>query len=90
MVLLDATARARVAMALQRGESENSSEMAFTKAQLAAAVDAADQWVEDNASAFNLALPAAFRTAATATQKTILLAYVLWRRIGRLRVPEDG
>lgn len=63
---------------------------AFTKPQLAAAVTAADQWVEDNAASFNAALPVAFRTSASVAQKVALLGFVLWRRIGRLRVSEDG
>jgi hypothetical protein len=87
MALLDATNRARVAMAYMR---ELSGSWAFTKPQLAAAVSAADQWVEDNATSFNTALPAAFRTSATAIQKTYVLAYVLMRRVGKARVTEDG
>lgn len=52
----------------------------LTKAQLRAAVDAADQWASDNALSFNSALPVAARTALTARQKSRLLAFVLLRR----------
>jgi len=61
---------------------------AIGKADLQAAVDAVDDWVETNAVAYNLALPLAFRTAATAAQKALLLTYVLERRNGRLATAE--
>lgn len=63
---------------------------ALTKADLRAAVDATDQWIDDNASAFNTALPLAARTNLTAAQKTFLFCYVALRRAGRLRAEEDG
>lgn len=56
----------------------------LTKAQIRAAIDAADQWSDDNAASFNTALPAAYRTAATAKQKAILQAIVSLRRYGVL------
>ncbi|MEV0616193.1 hypothetical protein AB0I81_22960 [Nonomuraea sp. NPDC050404] len=86
MALLDATGRARVAAQWMR---ENVISCAFTKPDLVAAVAAADQWVEDNAVSYNQALPQPFRSSATAEQKIAILAYVLWRRIGRLRARED-
>lgn len=57
---------------------------ALTKAQLRAAVDAVDDWVDANASAFNTALPQPFRGAATSAQKAIVLAFVALRRAGVL------
>lgn len=86
MTLLDATARARTAAQWMR---ENLTACTFTKPDLQAAVAAADQWVEDNSTSFNSALPVGFRTEATAAQKIAVLGYVLWRRIGRLRAQED-
>lgn len=68
----------------------NLGDCAFTKADLRAAVDATDSWIDTNASAFNTALPAAFRNSASLTQKTILFCYVAMRRAGLLRVEEDG
>lgn len=59
----------------------------FTKAQLRAAVDATDDWIDTNAAAFNSALPAAFRNNASATQKTIVFLYVALRRAGLM--PEE-
>lgn len=86
MALLDATARFRTMAQWMRENVEASS---FTKDELSAAVDAVDQWVEDNQTSYNTALPAGFRTKASLTQKTMLLAFVLWRRIGRLKSQED-
>ena len=52
----------------------------MTKTELRAAVNAIDQWVDDNASAFNLAIPLPARTALSARQKAWLLFYVVRRR----------
>jgi hypothetical protein len=54
----------------------------FSKADLRAAVDATDAWIDANASSYNTALPAAYRTSATLAQKTILLAAVALKRAG--------
>ena len=86
MTLLTQTDRDRLIAQLQRVET---AAMAFTTPELAAACAAADQWVEDNQASFNSALPAAFRAKATTAQKVVLLAYILWRRIGRLVADED-
>jgi hypothetical protein len=62
----------------------------YTKADLRAAIDACDSWIDTNAAAFNTALPQPFRGSATQTQKTMLLCWVAMRRAGVLRVEEDG
>lgn len=90
MATLPAQDRTRVGAAWMRDLSEARESVAWTKPDLAAAVAAVDDWVEANTAAFNAALPQPFRSTATPTQKTALLAYVLWRRAGRLRVPEDS
>ena len=87
MALLDATNRFRVAIAWMRDNIESSG---FSKPDLSAAVNATDQWIEDNQTAFNTALPSAFRTSASLAQKTALFCFVAMRRAGRLRVTEDG
>jgi hypothetical protein len=71
---------------------DNAEPAAFTKADLRAALDATDDWIDDNAAAFNSALPQPFRSQASATQKTLLFCYVAMRRRGvdMLRVDEDG
>jgi hypothetical protein len=52
----------------------------LTKAELRAAVDAADAWADTNAAAYNTALPLAARTNLTAKQKAALLMLVILRR----------
>lgn len=62
----------------------------FTKAQLQAAVNAIDDFLEANAATLNNAFPAAFRTAATTAQKAAVVGFVAMRRAGLLSVEEDG
>lgn len=88
MAVLPTADRLRCAIAFMRESLLGTA--SFTKPELEAAVAAADDWVEANTTSYNTALPAAFRTKATLAQKTALLAFILWRRIGRLRVTEDG
>ena len=52
----------------------------ITTAELRAAVNDADQWVDDNASSFNAALPLPARTSLTQQQKAFLLVKVVERR----------
>ncbi len=52
------------------------------KADVQAAVAAADTWCSDNAASFNTALPTAFKNTANASQKAALLAFVALRRAG--------
>ncbi|WP_157251120.1 hypothetical protein [Nonomuraea typhae] len=87
MAVLSALARARTAAQWMR---ENKEVCTFSKTDLRAAIDAADDWLEAKLPEYNLALPAAFRSAASPDQKAWVLAFVLWRRIGRLRADEDG
>lgn len=58
---------------------------ALTKPDVQAAINATDDWIDTNQSAYNSALPLPFRTTATLTQKTILFAYVALRRAGLLK-----
>lgn len=53
---------------------------ALTKADVRAAVNAADAWADANAAAFNTALPQPARGALTAAQKARLLAKILLKR----------
>ncbi len=52
----------------------------ITKADLAAAVNAIDDWVDANAAAFNTAIPQPARAQLTAKQKARLLMHVVRRR----------
>lgn len=80
MTVLDSTNRAAVSADFQRDLSVTRTSLALTKAQLQAAIDATDQWIDDNASAFNSALPTAARTTLTAQQKLDLFLRVARRR----------
>ena len=59
---------------------DNNITCSIVKTDLRAAVNAIDQWVDDNASAFNTAIPQPARSALTARQKAWLLNYVIERR----------
>lgn len=87
MALLPDLDRNRIWRWFMRKNSEGCN---FTKGDLRAAVDATDSWIDSNATSFNTALPAAFRTQASLTQKTLLFCYVAMRRAGILKVEEDG
>ena len=53
---------------------------ALTKADLQAALDATDDWIDTNQATYNLALPLAARTNLSVTQKTFLFCLVAMRR----------
>lgn len=56
----------------------------LSKADLRAAVNAVDDWVDSNSSSFNTALPQPARSTLTAKQKAQVLVYVVTRRSGVL------
>lgn len=56
----------------------------ITKADLKAAVDATDDWIDANAGSYNSALPLPARTSLNSTQKTLLFCYVALKRAGIL------
>lgn len=60
------------------------------KADILAAVNATDSWIDSNQASYNSALPVPFRTTATLIQKTLLFCYVAMRRAGILHATEDG
>jgi len=55
---------------------------ALSKADLRAAVDATDTWIDNNQASYNAALPEPSRTELTAAQKTLLLCAVALMRQG--------
>ena len=81
MAQLDSTDRARIWRALMRYWSNLREVCGVSKADLLAAVDATDVWIDDNAGSFNSALPVAARTNLTATQKTLLFCCVALMRV---------
>lgn len=54
--------------------------MSITKAELRAALNAADDWANTNAASYNAALPQPARGQMSATQKAALLMYVIRKR----------
>lgn len=85
MAVLSATDRFRACAQFIRDLGD----MGCSKAQIKAAADATDDWIDSNSTSFNNALPAAFRNTATLAQKTLLFCYVAMRRAGILRAQED-
>jgi len=63
---------------------DNVEAISVTKQDLRAALDATDQWIDDNAGGYNIALPVAARTALSAKQKAMLFMYVASKRFGVL------
>lgn len=80
MATLPDSDRLRIWRGLMRFWSGMQETVSVNKADLKAAVDAADTWVDDNAISYNAALPTAFRTNATQTQKSLLLVAVVLMR----------
>ena len=74
MAVLSDTDRARIWRGLMRYWSRTAEGCAITKADLRAAIDSVDSWIDANAAALNSALPAAARTGLTIEQKGMLLA----------------
>jgi hypothetical protein len=60
--------------------SREAQTVGVNKADLRVAVNAIDDWVNINASAFNAAIPQPARAALTAPQKALLLMYVIQKR----------
>lgn len=91
---LDTTGRFRVWAHIMR--TADFGNVAVTKAELRAAVDATDDWIESAqggaapATGYNSALPQPFRGAASPQQKTVLFCVVALRRAGLLNVAEDN
>lgn len=60
--------------------SRESQSIAITKADLRAAVNALDDFLNTNATAINSAIPQPARGSLTVAQKALLLMYVVARR----------
>jgi hypothetical protein len=81
MAALSGVIRAQLWRGVMRlWSSQRSTLSGLLKADIQAAVNAADDWADSNATSYNSALPTAFRTNATAAQKALLLAVVVLAR----------
>lgn len=85
MALLSANDRARGTRSVVRRifvEADITANL--SGADIRAAFDATDDWIEANANAFNTALPLPARTTLTAGQKTVLFCAAALARAGLL------
>jgi hypothetical protein len=81
MAVLSASDRAAVSAQFQTDSSRLRDQFgALSKADLQAAINAADDWADANKASYNAALPLPARTALTAAQKAAILLYVIRRR----------
>lgn len=80
MAALSAADRTEVGRRIMDALSSAREATVLTKAQILAAINATDDFVEANAAAYNAALPAAARNNLTAAQKARLFAMVTLRR----------
>lgn len=77
MAVLDAAGLVAARRGMLDEQAISKDHMSYLKNDHIAAFAAADQWVSDNAAAYNAALPVAFRTTATAAQKAMVLMHVV-------------
>jgi len=80
MAVLTDTVRIRLWRATMRFLSSRLESANYTKPDLQAAINAADDWLNLNAAAYNTALTVPFRTNATFAQKALILAVVALAR----------
>lgn len=89
MAVLSATDRRRARTWFLRILEEQATDAGFSKAEIDAALAAADSWADSNAASYNAALPNPFRTNASAQFKALLLAALAMRRAGLAKTSED-
>lgn len=80
MAVLSDPDRAALNAQLMRDLSDAHESCPLTKAELRAAINAADDWANTNAASYNSALPVAARNNLTANQKARLLLAVIRQR----------
>lgn len=80
MAVLPNTDRAELTGDSARLASAERIDLGLTKADLRAAINAVDDWIDTNAASFNAALPLPARTTLTAKQKARLFFLVARRR----------
>jgi len=82
MAILSDADRQRVTNGLMRYWSKLFEPLgSVSKSQLRAAIDATDQWVENNQASFNSALPEPARTELSTAQKTLIFCAVAVMRV---------
>ena len=81
MAVLSETDRQRIWRGIMRYWSQLFEGTDFSTAELRAAVDATDNWIDGNQGSFNTALPDPFKTNATQAQKTLLFCVTAAMRV---------
>lgn len=80
MATLPDNDRAALTAEYQRELSSHREAITVSKADLRAAINALDQFLHDNATAINNAIPQPARTQLTSRQKAQILVYVIDKR----------
>ena len=80
MAVLTEQERVDIWRDLMKTWSRRREPIAVSKADLRAAADALDNYLNDNAAAINSAIPVAARTGLTTAQKAELLSFVALKR----------
>lgn len=80
MAVLADSNRIEVRRELTGELSNNRVPINLTKAQIKAAVDAIDTWIDNNRTSFNNAIPEPAQSILTTTQKVRLFLFVLSKR----------
>ena len=80
MALLSDSERFALHARIMADLSREWSPVSLTKADLREALDATDEWIDQNAASFNTALPQPARSALTPKQKLTLFLFVARRR----------
>ena len=83
VALLTLDKRMRIRQLMGEAISTNRELFNVEKPAFDAAIEAVDQWVENNAASYNLSLPLQVRTVLTTSQKSMLLLYVMALRFGK-------
>lgn len=80
MAVLSDAERLALWAEFMRDRSSARDPLSLTKADLRAAVNAVDDWLNTNAAALNAAIPQPARGALSVSQKALLLQHVVARR----------
>ena len=62
--------------------TENLEDIGITKSELRSAINATDEWIDDNAASYNSSIPQPARGAMTEKQKTLMFMIVASKRFG--------
>ena len=81
MAILSDTDRTRIWRGIMRYWSRLEETIPISSVELRDAINATDQWIDDNQTSFNNALPNSAKTNLTLTQKTVLFCIVAAMRV---------